>query len=197
MILVASSDSLTLRTSVHEHLGNEASKEELVEAKSEAEAGPIVTELHNVEAVALEVNLASEVLFVESLHGDLVLAVVLGAVGFRMEVEVVLNRAARVLDLLVLSRRHGRRRSPVGNQDRQGGEDGEEDGGEEATADLASQIPRDEEHERDQEDIGEGVAASGIGRKRSIFNRRILDIAASVKRSCRARIFDFWEGKIY
>lgn len=165
---------------MHKHLGEETCEEELVQAQGETEAGPVMSVLEDVEAVALEVHGAVEVHFVEGLDGDLVLAIVLGAIGLGVELEVVLDGAAGVLDFLVLARRHRRRSGPVGHQNGNGREDGEEDGGEEATADLASDVPGDEEEEGEEEDIGEGVAAGGVGGERSIFDGGILSIDVSI-----------------
>lgn len=91
---------------MQEHLRDEASQEMLVQAHREPEASPVVSVLHAVKSITLEVNLPSEVLLVEGLHGDLALAVVLGAVMLAVELEVVFNRTTRVLGLLILSRGH-------------------------------------------------------------------------------------------
>lgn len=88
---------------MHNDLGNHASEEELDQAESEAEAGPVVAVLQNLKAVTVEVNLAVKVHLMEGLHGDLVLASILGLILGLLEGEVVLDRAAGELGLLILA----------------------------------------------------------------------------------------------
>lgn len=121
---------------MHDDLGDHAKEEELDQANGEAEASPVVTELHDLEAIAVKVDITVKVHLVESLHGHLVLAMVFGLVFGLLEGEIVLNALARVLGLLVLARTDGRDNQPVGSQQRSTGEDGEEDGSLETTADL-------------------------------------------------------------
>lgn len=160
---------------MHQHLGNETCQEVLVQAHGEAEASPVVSVLEAVESIALEIDLASEILLVEGFHGDLALAMVLGAVMGAVEVEIVLDRTTRVLGLFILSRGDRRSNSPEDHQDRDRSEDGEEDGSIETSAHLAGQVPRNTDEQRDQEDIGEAVAARSVRRKRSILDCGILE----------------------
>lgn len=164
----------TLGASVHDDLGHHPHEEVLEQAQGETEAGPVVSVLHGLQGVTLEVDLVVEVHLVESLHGDLALAVVLDAVMLAVEVQVVLDRASGVLDLLVLAGGDGRGHSPEDHEDGDGGEDGEEDGGVETTADLAGEVPRDHDQQGDEEDIGEAVTPGGVGREGSILDRRVL-----------------------
>jgi hypothetical protein len=127
---------------VHQHFGNEAGKEVLEQSQRKAEAGPVMSVLQYIESITLKINLAVEVLLVESLHGNLALAMIFDTVMFAVELQVVLNRAARILGFLVLARRHGRGHGPEEHQDRNGSEDGEEDGGVETSSDLAGKVPR-------------------------------------------------------
>lgn len=166
---------LTLRTSVHQHLGDEAKQEVLEETHGELEVGPVMTVLETLKGITLEINLAIEVLLVEDLHGNLALAAVSGAVMLAVEVQVVLDGAATVLGLLSLARRNGGRDGPEGHQDGDGGEDSEEDGGVETSTNLAGQPPGHHDDQEDHQAIGEAVAAGRVGGNRSIFNGRVLE----------------------
>ena len=165
---------ITLRTSVHNDLGNHAKEEELDETKSEAKVGPVMAVLHDLEAVTLEVNIAVEVLLVESLHGDLLVAAVLVSVGLLLEVEVFLNGAARKADLLILSGGDSGDDQPPGTENREVDKEGKEDGGLEAAANLPAQVPGDNDEGRDQRIVVEGIGTRAIRRERSIVNGRTL-----------------------
>ena len=132
----AEEDGHTLGASVHENLGDHAGNEELDQAIGETEAGPVMAVLHNVESIAVEVNLLVEVHLVEGLHGDLVLAAVLELVLGVLEGEVVLHRTTGKLGLLILARREVGMDQPEAGKQGDGGEEGKEDGGLETTADL-------------------------------------------------------------
>lgn len=126
----------TLGASVHENLGDHAGKEELDQAIGEMEAGPVVAVLHDVESVAVEVNLLVEVHLVEGLHGNLVLAAVLELVLGVLEGEVVLHRATGESGFLILARGEHGMGHPEGGKQGKSGEEGKEEGGLQATADL-------------------------------------------------------------
>lgn len=91
---------------MHNEFGDHSSKEVLIQAHSESERGPIVPVFHSLEAVTLEIYLAIEVHFIESLHWDLALAMVSGPILFTVEVEVVFHRPTWILGLFVLTRRN-------------------------------------------------------------------------------------------
>jgi len=168
-------DMLTLRTSVEQHLGDEAKQEVLEEAGGELEVGPVVTVLKSLQSIALEVNLAIEILLVKDNHGDLALSAVGGAVMLAVELQVVLDREATVLGLLSLARRNGGRDSPEGNQNGDAGEDSKEDGGVETSADLACQPPGDQDEQSNQQAIGEAVTTGRVGGNGGILDGRVLD----------------------
>lgn len=88
---------------MHDDLRNHAEKEELDQTNGEAEAGPVMPVLHDLEAVTVEVDVAVKVHLMEGLHRDLVLAMVLALVLGLLEREVMLNRAPRKLGLLILA----------------------------------------------------------------------------------------------
>lgn len=170
---------LTLRTSVKQHLGDEAEQEVLEETSSEPEVGPVMTVLEALQSIALEVNLTIEVLLVEDLHGDLALAAVGSTVVLTVELQVVLDGAATVLGLLGLARRNGGRNGPEGHQNGDGGEESEEDGGIEPSTNLACQPPGHDDLQSNHQAIGEAIAAGGVGRNRSILDSWVLIIKYS------------------
>lgn len=125
------------------NLWHHSRQEELEQAERKPEGGPIVPALHSLERVTLEVHTARKVHLVESLHGDLALAVVSGAILLAVEVEVVLYRSPGIFGLLILTRRNGRRHRPVDHENWDSREDRKEDRRVEATASLASNVGRD------------------------------------------------------
>lgn len=155
---------LTLRTGVHDNLGNHAKEEVLDKADSESEAGPVMAELHDLEAITVEVDITIKVHLVESLHGDLVLAMVFGLVFRLLEGKVVLNTLARVLGLFIFARADGGDDQPVRSQQRSAGEDGEEDGSLETTADLPCQPVGGDDHDTGEGEEREAVIARSISR---------------------------------
>lgn len=165
----------TLRTSVHNDLGNHAKEEKLDETNGEAEAGPVVSVLHNLETVTLEVDVAVEVLLVESFHGNLLMTLVLVSVGLLLEVEVLLDGTARESNLVVLSGRDGRDDQPPGAEKGEISKEGKEDGSLETTTDLPAEVPGDKDEDGDQAIVVEGIGTRAIGREGSIVNSRELE----------------------
>lgn len=111
---------LTLASRVHDDLGNHVEEEILAKTDGEAEAGPVMPILQNLEGVAVEVDVSVEVHLVEGLYGDLALATVLELVGLILEGQVVLDRSAGISSLLILSGTDGRYGQPEGSEDRGG-----------------------------------------------------------------------------
>ena len=66
----------TLGLGVDDHLGNHAKEKVLDQTESEAGLGPIVAPFEDLEHVTVELNLAIEVLLLEGLDRDLLLAIV-------------------------------------------------------------------------------------------------------------------------
>lgn len=159
---------------MHDDLRDHAKEEELDEANGEAEAGPVMAVLHNLEAVTLEVNITIKVHLVESLHGDLVVATVLEAVGLLLELEVVLNTTVRKANLLILARADGGDYKPPSGEQGKIDDEGEEEGGLESTANLSAEEPRDKDQDGDEDIVVEGIGTRAIGRERSILDGRIL-----------------------
>lgn len=109
---------LTLRSSVHDHLRDESENEVLAKSDGEAEASPVMSVLEGLETVAIELNIPVKIGFIERLHGNLALAMVLGAVCLLLESEVVLDGASTVFGFLVLSGGDGGSEDPHDRQDR-------------------------------------------------------------------------------
>lgn len=127
---------LTLRARVQYNLRKHAEQEELAETQGEAEAGPIVSVFHNLEAVAFEIDIAVKVHFMERLHGNLATAMVLELVRLLLESEVVLDTTTGVSGLVVLAWRQGGHDDPEAHNDREAREEAEENGHHNATADI-------------------------------------------------------------
>lgn len=173
-VVVVADLLLVLRTSVHDNLRHHASKEEPEERQSEAEVGPVVTVLHDLESVAVEVDIAVKVLLVEGLHGNLAAAVVLGAVGLLVELEVVLNGGARVASLLVLAGSVAGGNGPEDHQDGDGSQDTKEDPGLETTSDLVGHVAGNTAEESEEDIVVERFAASCVGGEGSILDSWVL-----------------------
>ena len=77
--------SHTLRSGVHDNLRCEAEEDELEETDGEPEARPVMSVLHHLEAVTIEVDIALKVHVVEGLHGDLVSSTVLELIRIVLE----------------------------------------------------------------------------------------------------------------
>lgn len=169
---------------MHDHLRNETEEEMLEETHGETEIGPVVTELEGFQGVTLEFHLTVEVLFIENLHGNLALATIGSAIMLAVEAEVVLDGATGILGLFVLAGRDGRSYRPKGHENGDSGEDSKEDGGVETTANLASEVPWDQQQEGEQQSVGEAIAAGGIGRYRGIFNGRVLGNRETIDSQC-------------
>lgn len=161
---------------MHNDLGNHAKEEKLDEANGEAEAGPVVSVLHNLETVTLEVDIAVKVLLVEGLHGDLLVTLVLVFVGLLLEVEVLLDGTAREAGLFVLSGGDGRDDQPEETEDGEIDDEGKEDGRLETTTDLPADVPGDNDEGGDQGVVVEGISTRAIGREGSIVDGRELEM---------------------
>lgn len=142
---------------MHDDLGNHAEEEVLAKADSEAEACPVVSILQDFEGIPVEVNVAVEVHLVESLNGDLVLAMVLLLICRLLECEIVLNRSTGIFGLLVLSWTESRDSQPEGGEDRDEEHKAEENGGLETTPDPPRQPHRGAKEQGEEEDVGEGI----------------------------------------
>jgi len=159
---------------VHDDLRHHAKQEELDKANGKAEANPVMTLLHDLKAVTLEVDIAVKVHFVESLHGDLVGATILETVGVLLELEVVLDTTVGEANLLILARADGGDYKPPSGEQGKIDDEGEEEGGLESTANFSAEEPRDKDQDGDEDIVVEGIGTRAIGRERSILDGRIL-----------------------
>lgn len=153
---------------MHDQVGNSMCEEELDDANGEAEARPVVAVLEHLQAVSLEVDLAIKVHLVERLNSDLVGAAVLDTVGLGLEVEVVLDALAGEASLVGLAGADVGDGQPPRREEGQVDEDGEEDKGLEATADLPLQVEGNAEEETEEGIVVEGVGARTVRGERSI-----------------------------
>lgn len=170
---------LVLGARVHDDFGHHARQEEPEQAQGEAEVGPIVSVLENLKRVAIEVDIAVKVLFMERLHGDLAAATVLGLVLVLVEGEVRLDGCTRVLDLLVLAWSISRGKSPERHEDGNGSQDGEEDPCLETTIHLPGKVAGNTSKKADENLVVERLATSGIGWERCILDGGILKTIVS------------------
>jgi hypothetical protein len=165
---------LTLRSSVHDNFRNEAKQEELEQGSGELEACPIVTVFQNLQTVTVKLDVAGKVHIMESNHRDLVASSVLCLVFLLLECQIVLHWASWVSGLLIFAGRELRVEEPEGNEERNRGEEGKEDGSLQSTANLPCGIVWDTTENGEEGDVGETLSAGGICWKRSILDRWVL-----------------------
>lgn len=166
--------ALTLRTSVHDDLRHHTSQEEPEQAQGEAEVGPVMSILQDLQHITLYIDLASEVLLVESFHGNLGTTKVLLPVLLAVELEVCLNGLAGELGLIVLPGRHAGCDGPEGDQNGDCGQNREEDPCVESSANFAGEVPGNDGEKSKEEGVGEGFATGAIGGKRCVLDGSIL-----------------------
>lgn len=118
---------ITLRASVHDDLGNHASKKIFVKSHREAKARPIMSILHDLQAVSVEFNVAIEVHLKESPHWDLISPIVFGLIGLFLESKIVLNWATRQSGFLVLAWGQTGGKVPEHSENRNARKEGKED----------------------------------------------------------------------
>lgn len=92
--------------------------------------------LEYIQCVTVEVHLTVEVLQRECLNGNSVTAIVLGPVDEVLEVQVVLNGAAREFGFLVDSRGESRSNGPEPKEDGDRRQKGDQEGCHEASTDF-------------------------------------------------------------
>jgi hypothetical protein len=159
---------------VHDNFRHEAEEDEFEQAQSKSEASPIMSVLQDLQAVAIELDLAIKIHIVESLHGDFVSPTVFGLIGFVLESKVVLDGASGKSGLFVLARSEHRMKLPERDEDRDGGKEAEEDGGLQSAANLPRHVEWDESEDGEEEDIRESFSSGGICWNWSIFDCWVL-----------------------
>lgn len=121
---------------MNQNLRNETQQEEPEKAESETPRSPIVSQLHSLQAIHLEFNLALEVHLMESLHWNLILSRILLGIFRFFKLEVVLYPFTRESGLLIDTSSDTGERVPETNEDWDRGDGEEEQVGEESTTDL-------------------------------------------------------------
>jgi hypothetical protein len=159
---------------VHDNLGNHARQEELDQAIGEAEAGPVVAVLENVEGVAVELDVAVKVHLLEGLHGNLAFSMVLGLILGLLEGEIVLDGAARVLGLLVQARRDNRGDDPEGREEGRRREERKEDGRLEPATGFPGKVKRHTAEDGEEGNVGEIDRPGRISGQRGVLDGRVL-----------------------
>lgn len=157
-VVVVGADLLhVLVLGVEENVGAKGEEDELEEVPGEAEVGPVVAVLEDIENVTVGVNLAVDIHLGESLDGDLGAATPLGLVGSILEGNVRLDGAAGELGVLVDARAEGGLEGPVGDEDGEQGNEAEDELGLDTATDQAGEEPRDSNDETAQEEVGKAV----------------------------------------
>lgn len=91
------------------------------------------------------------------------------------KLQVMLHWPTRVPRFLILARGDPRCDGPEGNEDREEGQEGEEEPCEEAAAEFEGQVPGDGGAEAEEEDVGERLAAGGVGGEGAVLNGGVLE----------------------
>jgi len=162
-VVVGADLLLVLLARVEEHVRGEGEEDEMEDRPREGEAGPVIAVLHDVKAIAVELDVTIEVHLVKRLHWDLVAAAPSLAVFFLLESDVVLDGAAGELGLVVDARRVGRGHSPDSDQNRHEEDNKEKDSRLEAAAEAAGDEGRDAQQQRPKDVVREGLRAGTFG----------------------------------
>ena len=99
---------------MHEHLGYHASQKETVQAQRHPEVRPVMSIFHNLQRITLEIDIGVEIHFMERLHGDLALSMILRPITIFVEVQIMLNPTPGQSSFLILARRDSRGNGPEG-----------------------------------------------------------------------------------
>lgn len=121
---------------MHNDFGCEDEEYVFEQGKGKAEACPVVSVLHNLQAVAIEIDIASKVHAVKGLQWNFVRSSILKLIGLVFECKVMLNRASWVFGFFISAGREGGCEVPVGNQNWDRGEETKEDGGLQASTEF-------------------------------------------------------------
>lgn len=159
---------------MNKHLRDHASQEELEERHSELKASPVVTVFHDLQTITLERNITLEVHLVESLHRNLVLALVLQCILLFVELKIMFNRFAREFDLLGLPRREAGCNGPITNQDWERRNQSEKDEGLPSTTNFVPEVEGDNEERPKKNLVGEAITSGTIRWEGCICNCGIL-----------------------
>ncbi len=86
---------------MHDDLGHHTSQKVAKQAEGELPVGPVMSILHDLQGVALEVDFAIKVHLVKGFHWYLILAIISRPVILVVEFEVMFDRTTGVPCLLV------------------------------------------------------------------------------------------------
>lgn len=87
----------------------------------------------------------------------------------------MLHWPTRIPRFFIFARGDSRGDGPEGDEDREEGQEGEEEPCEAAAADFEGQVTGNGGAEDDEEDVGEGFAAGGVGGEGPILDRGVLE----------------------
>ena len=99
----------------------------MADLQGESERSPIVSVLHDLENISLEIDLSIKEFVVEGLHGDLLACICVLLEVTVLEVDIVRNGFTGQSDFLIDSRANSGHESPVGDRDGDDEEDEEEE----------------------------------------------------------------------
>ena len=133
-----------------------------------------MSELEALQRVSDKVDLAIEVLLVESLHGNAVVTMVPGSVDLAVEAQIVLDWAACVSRFGVLTWCHRGGDGPEGHEDGNCCEDGKEEHRPDTASHRVREVAWDSDEGENHRGQREAIVAAGIGWYRAIFDRRVL-----------------------
>jgi len=97
----------TLGSGVHNNFWGKDKEDVLEQAKSKSEAGPVMSVLHNLQAVPIKVDIAIEIHTIERLQWNLVRPSVLKLIGLMFEGKIMFDGATRIFGFFVFAGREG------------------------------------------------------------------------------------------
>jgi hypothetical protein len=129
-----------------------------------------VSVFHDLESIAIEVDVTVKVQLEKRLQGDPVSSVPSRLIRVVLEGQVVFHGTTGQLDLFVEPRADFGQDGPDGNKDWDRGEDAEEEG----RLQTATEFPRepcwDPNQRTEEEDIRELLVTGAVGGERSVFD---------------------------
>lgn len=159
---------------MHNDLRDHPHQEKSEETQGKFPIRPVMPVFHNLQSIALEVDLSVKIHLMERLHRDLDLAMIPRSILLVVKMQIVFHGTTRVSCFFVLPWRNGRGDVPKGTEDGNAGENCEEEGCTNSSPNFSCNEPGNDDDEDDKECIGEIFAAGGICRKRGILNGWIL-----------------------
>ena len=149
---------------MHNYLRYHPKEEIPEETRREAECCPVMAIFHDVERVSIEVNVAIEIHFVESLHGNFLLAFIPCPILLSLETDIMLYRPSGKFSFLVHTRRESRSQGPEHNEDGQKQGYHKKHPREKAPSNLQGEIARNDKQQGDKKCIVEAFRSGAVGR---------------------------------